>query len=113
MFVLFAGQLGDEQSITIYSSFFGPSLLAGWFARDASLLRAIGCALLPNLQTSNKRVQRVILAEDLFNLSTAPKEPVIAALTGTLAKVNSGESISSPVGLDTNGDRVFCLFSLF
>lgn len=65
-----------------------PSLdTVGWFARDAEVLRSVGHVMLQQPYTTMRAPQRLLIADDLFVLSTAPSKPIIQAVAATAEKL--------------------------
>lgn len=78
----------------------------GWFARDPSTLRHVGHVLLQLNPLETRKTRRLLIADDLFQLSKVPKwktvdvfEQVTEKLSGyqTANHINLGQYISSNV----------------
>lgn len=55
-------------------------LLSGIFARDPSVMHRVGHVLLNLKQVEPKRTRRCIIADDLFQLSKAPKKNILSVV---------------------------------
>ena len=51
--------------------------LSGWFARDPSILHRVGHILLQINPVQPRRVRRLMIADDLFQLSKVPKQKTV------------------------------------
>ncbi|XP_052192979.1 outer envelope protein 64, mitochondrial isoform X2 [Diospyros lotus] len=77
----------------------------GWFARDPSILHRVAQILLNLNQLEPRRIRRIIIADDLFQLSKVPKQKtirVVGRVTGKLSDqlpkhLNFGHYIASNV----------------
>lgn len=49
------------------------NILIGWFARDPSTLRHVGHVLLQLNPLETRKTRRLVIADDLFQLSKVPK----------------------------------------
>lgn len=56
------------------------NLISGFFARDPSVMHRVGHVLLNLKQVEPKRTRRCIIADDLFQLSKAPKQNILSVV---------------------------------
>lgn len=66
----------------------------GCFAREVEILQKVGHVLLQQPYVPPRPPRKVIIADDLFELSTAPRKPVISAIINSVEKLlGSGRGI--------------------
>ncbi|GBG63157.1 hypothetical protein CBR_g36926 [Chara braunii] len=114
----YCGILGFRPSHGLVSSEgvvpLAPSLDAvGWFAREAELLRKVGTVLLPKSVGEARSIKHLFIAEDYWELTTAPKDMSILALRNAASQVFSGVMIQNLVLGDYISKKVPSLSSFF
>ncbi|KAH6789963.1 translocon at the outer membrane of chloroplasts 64-V [Perilla frutescens var. frutescens] len=60
----------------------------GWFASDPSVLHRVGHALLHLSPLEPKRTRRIIIADDLFQLSKVPLQKTVSVVTKAIEKLS-------------------------
>ncbi|KAH6773255.1 translocon at the outer membrane of chloroplasts 64-V [Perilla frutescens var. hirtella] len=60
----------------------------GWFASDPSVLHRVGHALLHLNPLEPKRTRRIIIADDLFQLSKVPLQKTVSVVTKAIEKLS-------------------------
>ncbi|KAI3445736.1 hypothetical protein Pfo_002401 [Paulownia fortunei] len=60
----------------------------GWLASDPSVLHRVGCALLHFNALESKRMRRIIIADDLFQLSKVPLQKTVYVVSKATEKLS-------------------------